>query len=252
MTGAPLQGKKAFVTGGGTGVGAAIALAFAQAGAEVWISGRREEPLRALAARHANIRTVTGDVTDEASVRAMFASAGAQDIVVANAGSAASAPFAKAGLDHWNEMIAVNLTGTFLTLREGLNTLRDRNWGRLIAISSTAGLRGYAYVAAYCAAKHGVVGMVRALAAETASTGITVNALCPGYTQTPMLEDTISNLRAKTGRSREQVLDALLAANPQKKLVQPEDVAQAALWLCGPHSATVTSQAVALSGGETW
>ncbi len=205
-----------------------------------------------LASRGECIRTVTGDVTDENSVRAMFAEAGKQDIVIANAGSASSAPFGKASLDHWNEMIGVNLTGTFLTLREGMNNLRDKKWGRLIAISSTAGLRGYPYVAAYCAAKHGVIGMVRALASETAATGITVNALCPGYTQTPMLEGTITNLREKTGRSREQVLDALLSANPQKKLIQPEEIAQAALWLCGPNSATITSQSIALSGGETW
>lgn len=247
-----LQGKTALVTGGGSGVGAAIALALADAGAEVWISGRRREPLDAMAAREGAIRPVVGDVTDEGSVKAMFAETGKVDIVIANAGSAQSAPFGRASLDHWNAMIGVNLTGVFLTMREGYNSLRDRDWGRLIAVSSTAGLKGYAYVAAYCAAKHGVVGMVRALATEVAATGVTVNAVCPGYTQTPMLDDTINNLMGKTGRSREEVIDALLVSNPQRKLIQPAEVAQAVLWLCGPHSSPVTGQAIGLSGGETW
>lgn len=253
---ADLSGKHALVTGGGTGVGAAIALALAGAGANVTITGRRQAPLDEVAGKHANIHPTTGDVTDERSVAQMFDVAnryhGPVDIVIANAGAAESAPLSKTSLELWEQMLAVNLTGAFLTLREGLNTMNGRDWGRLIAISSTAGLKGYAYVGAYSAAKHGVIGLVRSLALETARSGVTVNALCPGFTETPLLSASVSNIMEKTGMSEDKARASLAAGNPTGRFVQPEEVAAAVLWLCGEGSGSVSGQSISISGGETW
>lgn len=244
-----LAGKRALITGGGTGVGAALARAFAAAGAEVVVAGRRKAPLDSVAADLPGTRAVQADVTDEASVCAMFADAGPCDIVIANAGAADSAPFGRVGLDHWNAMLAVNLTGTFLTFREGLAQLPG--WGRLIAVASTAGLKGYAYVAPYAAAKHGVVGMVRSLALEVARRPVTVNALCPGFLDTEMTERSVANIMEKTGKDREQAVAALAATNPQRRLIRPDEVAAAALWLCMDGAEGVNGQAIAIAGGET-
>ena len=249
-----LSGKHALVTGGGSGVGAAIALALAENGAAVTITGRRLEPLEALAGRSERISAARCDVTDPHSVEALFdrlkADHGGADIVVANAGAATSTPFTRTTLDDWNAMIGVNLTGVFLTMRAAVTGMAGKEWGRVISIASSAGLKGYAYVAPYCAAKHGVVGLTRAVAQETARKGITVNAVCPGYTQTPMLDRTIDNIMEKTGGSREDAEQALLQHNPTGRFVEPEEIAQAVLWLCGPHSASVTGQALSLTGGE--
>lgn len=259
-----MDGKRVLVTGGGTGVGAEVARQFADAGAEVVIAGRRLDPLEATVAawvpfapedraqgtQSGRIRAVVADVTDEASVAAMFETAGPVDVVVANAGAATSAPLGRTSMDLWREMVEVNLTGTFLTFRDGLNQLRGRPWGRLIAIASSASLRGYAYVSAYSAAKHGVVGLVRSTALEVARTGITANALCPGYLDTEMTARTLDNIVATTGRSRDEALAALVASNPQRRLIQPSEVAAAALWLCGPGSGSVNGQAIAVDGGE--
>ena len=246
-----LGGRTVLITGGGTGLGARLAADFAAAGADVVIAGRRAEPLAAVAAATNGVRHVVADVTDEASVQAMFAAAGPVDVVIANAGASASAPFHRTTLAHWHEMIDVNLTGTFLTLREGWAQLRGRDWGRLIAVASTAGLRGYRYVGAYTAAKHGVVGLVRALAQEVAGSGTTANALCPGFLATEMTERSIANIQATTGRSREEALAALTADSPLGRLIEPAEVAAAALWLCGPGSDAVNGQAIALDGGAT-
>ena len=250
-----LSGRHAVVTGGGTGVGAAIARALAQAGARVTIAGRRKEPLERTADRHARLRWVTGDVTDAQSVLAMFAEAvgahGPADIVVANAGAAMSKPFLKMDADDLRSMLDVNLAGVFHVWQAVLQSMLDNGWGRLIAIASTAGLKGYAYVSGYCAAKHGVIGLTRALALEIAKTSVTVNAVCPGYTQTPMLEQAVDNIMRKTGRSRAEAEDALKASNPQGRFVQPEEVAQTVLWLCSAGAASVTGQAISVSGGET-
>jgi len=250
-----LSGRHALVTGGGTGVGAALALALAQAGARVTIAGRRQEPLERAADRHARLRWVTGDVTDPPSVLAMFARAsiahGPADIVVANAGAALSKPFLKTDASDLRSMLDVNLAGVFHVWQAALQPMLDAGWGRLIAIASTAGLKGYAYVSGYCAAKHGVIGLTRALALETAKTSVTVNAVCPGYTQTPMLEQAVDNIMRKTGRSRADAEDALKASNPQGRFVQPEEVAQTVLWLCSAGAGSVTGQAISLSGGET-
>ena len=244
-----LAGKRVLITGGGTGTGADLARGFHAAGAEVVVTGRREAPLRAVADRLPGTRAVTADVTDEASVAAMFAEAGPVDVVIANAGASVSAPFGKTTLADWNAMLAVNLTGAFLTLREGLKQFTG--WGRLISVASTAGLKGYAYVAPYTAAKHGVVGLTRALALEVAKKPVTVNALCPGFLDTEMTARSIANIMEKTGKSADEAKAALAATNPQRRLIQPEEVTAAALWLCGPGSEGVNGQAISIAGGET-
>ena len=153
-------------------------------------------------------------------------------------------------MDLWQRMLAVNLTGVFLTLRQGLRQLDGHPWGRLITIASTAGLQGYSYVSAYSAAKHGAVGLTRAVAQEVAGTGITANALCPGYLATEMTERTIDNIVERTGRSRDEALAALTRSNPQGRLIEPAELTAAALWLCGPGSDAVNGQAIAINGGE--
>ncbi len=243
-----LAGKRALITGGGSGVGADLARGFAEAGAEVVITGRRTAALAQVAAGHRNIRAVQGDVTDEASVTAMFADAGPCDIVIANAGAADSAPISRTTLAQWNAMIAVNLTGVFLTMRDGLNQMPD--WGRLIAISSTAGLKGYAKIAPYAAAKHGVVGLIRCVALEVARRDITVNALCPGYLDTEMTDHSVAVIMQKTGRTEAEARATLAAMSPQNRLIQPSEVTAAALWLCSPGSEGINGQAIAISGGE--
>jgi 3-hydroxybutyrate dehydrogenase len=245
-----LAGRKALVTGGGSGVGAVIALRLAEAGAEVLICGRRAAPLSGVAAQHPAIRSTTCDITDEAAVITMVAGFD-PDIIIANAGASESAPFARTELAAFERMLTVNLTGTFLTLREGVKALQGKPWGRLIAIASTAGLKGYPYVAPYAAAKHGVVGMVKSLALELARKGITANAICPGFLDTEMTDRSIANIVAKTGRTPEEARASLEASNPMHRLVPPEDVAQTVLWLCSDGAAMVTGQSISISGGET-
>lgn len=248
------RGRHALVTGGGSGVGAAIALALAGAGAVVTICGRRKEPLQDVAARHENIHGLTADVTDEDSLQQLYeqarAARGDFGIVVANAGMSESAPAHATSLEMWQTTITVNLTGAFLSVRPVLKPMRAAGWGRVIFIASTAGLKGYPYVAPYVAAKHGVIGLMRALATETAKTGVTVNAICPGFTETPMLAESVKRIATKTGRSEGEARDALAASNPQGRLIQPGEVAEAALWLCSENSGSVTGQAISVSGGE--
>ncbi|MEM6462532.1 MAG: SDR family NAD(P)-dependent oxidoreductase [Pseudomonadota bacterium] len=249
-----LSGKHAVVTGGGSGVGASIATALAQAGATVTISGRRQDVLDETAGSSDRISAFQCDVTDPDSVKRLFSEAGhangGVDIVVANAGAAESVPFHKEALMAWQKTIDVNLTGAFLTMQSGLASMAGRGWGRIITIASVAGLKGYPYIAAYCAAKHGLVGLTKSVAMEVAKKGITVNAICPGYTETPMLDQTLQNITDKTGMSREEAADTLLRQNPTGQFVQPEEVAQMVLWLCGPNSASITGQALSVSGGE--
>jgi NAD(P)-dependent dehydrogenase (short-subunit alcohol dehydrogenase family) len=206
------------------------------------------------AAGAANIRTVAADVTSEGSVAKIYAHVEAEpfDIVIANAGIAESAPAAKTSLELWNRTIEVNLTGAFLTVKPALAAMRARGWGRIVFIASTAGLKGYAYVAPYVAAKHGVIGLMRALAIETASAGITVNAVCPGFTETAMLSETVERIVVATDRSGADVRATLAANNPQGRFIRPQEVADAVLWLCAGESAAITGQAISVSGGETW
>lgn len=249
MSGA-LSGKSAFVTGGGSGVGAVIAQMLAGAGASVTICGRRAEALQTVATTHPGIRTVVADITDEAAISTAIAAA-SPDIVIANAGASASAPFVRTELADFEQMMRVNLTGTFLTLREGARAMREKPWGRLIAIASTAGIKGYPYVAPYAAAKHGVLGMVKSVALELVRKGITANAICPGFLDTEMTTRSIANIVEKTGRTPEEARASLKATNPMHRLVPPEDVARAVLWLCAEGSDMVTGQAISVSGGET-
>lgn len=241
-----LQGKRVLITGGGSGLGADLARGFAAAGAEVVITGRRADALARVAQN--GIRACQADVTDEASVKAMFAAAGPCDIVIANAGAADSAPMSRTTLAQWNAMIAVNLTGVFLTLRDGLNQMPG--WGRLIAVSSTAGLRGFPKIVPYTAAKHGVVGLTRSLALEIARREITVNALCPGYLDTEMTDHSVAVIMEKTGRTEAEARATLAAMSPQNRLIQPSEVTAAALWLCAPGSEGINGQTIEINGGK--
>ncbi|HEX4695192.1 SDR family NAD(P)-dependent oxidoreductase [Sphingomonas sp.] len=242
----------ALVTGGGSGIGRAIALALAEAGIAVTICGRRAEALQAV--EHPRIHGIVADVTDPASIAALYdqahAARGPFDIVVANAGASMSAPAAKVTLDEWRAALNVNLTGAFLTVQPVLAAMTKAGQGRIVFVASTAGLKGYPYVAPYVAAKHGVIGLMRALAAETAKSGVTVNAVCPGFAETVMLERSIDAIAAKTGRSEAEARAAL--ANPQGRFVTPEEVAAAVLWLVSDAARSVTGQAISISGGETW
>jgi NAD(P)-dependent dehydrogenase (short-subunit alcohol dehydrogenase family) len=251
-----LTGKHALVTGGGSGIGAAIAIALAEAGATVTICGRRREPLEATAAGHNNIAVETADVTNEESIAQLYARAQAVretfDIVVANAGSTRSAPVEKISRELWMNTLHTNLTGAFLSVQPAIASMRQRGWGRIVFIASSAGLKGYPYVAAYVAAKHGVVGLARALALETAKDGITSNAVCPGYTETPLLTQAVARIVANTNRSEANVRAALAADNPDGRLIQPQEVAGVVLRLCSDESASITGQAITVPEGEPW
>ncbi|NMG72803.1 SDR family NAD(P)-dependent oxidoreductase [Parazoarcus communis] len=255
-TGLPLSGRHAVVTGAGSGIGEAIALELARLGATLTLVGRREAPLQATCAKltgsgHGH---VVADITDHDGIaQALDAAAkirGPIAILINNAGAAKSAPAGKTSIELWNEMLTVNLTGTFNCTRAVLPTMQAARWGRIVNIASTAGLVGYAYVSAYCAAKHGVIGFTRALALEVAKHGITVNAVCPGYTDTPLLGGAVDNIVAKTGRSSDDAKTTLAASNPQGRLVQPEDVARAVGWLCLPGSEAIHGQSIPVAGGE--
>ena len=252
MSGLP-RSCHALVTGGGRGIGRAIATALAQAGATVTVLGRNRTTLdQAVAAGDAHFVAVA-DVADQAAVNAAIAEAAGRqpiDILIANAGIAESAPFAKSDAALFRRMMDVDFMGVVNCVQAVLPAMRDRRYGRIVAVASTAGLRGYAYASAYSAAKHAVVGLVRSLALELASTQLTVNAVCPGFTDTDLLAGSIDNIMNKTGRSRDQALADLSRHNPQGRLVAPAEVADTVLWLCGEGAGAITGQAIAVAGGE--
>jgi NAD(P)-dependent dehydrogenase (short-subunit alcohol dehydrogenase family) len=246
-----VSGKHALVTGGGSGIGATIALALAQADAHVTICGRRQQQLDEAAARHKNIQTQTADVTDQKSIAHLY-ERGPFDIVVANAGGAESAPAEKISAELWTKTLNVNLTGAFFSVQPALNGMRAKKWGRIVFIASTAGIHAAPYIAPYVAAKHGVIGLMRTLALETAKDGITVNAVCPSYTETPMLQQAVARIVATTKRSEAEARALLAARNPQGRFITTQEVADTVLWLCTDGAASITGQAISLSGGETW
>jgi len=259
-----MHDRHALITGAGAGIGAAIALALAQAGCRLTLCGRSQDKLQAQAeALRTQVPDVAVliapmDVADEHAVQAAVQQAqarfGAVNILVNNAGQAHSQPFGKTDATLWQQMLNVNLTGTYHCIQAVLPGMLEAAQagtpGRIVNIASTAGLKGYAYVSAYVAAKHGVVGLTKALALELARKGVTVNAVCPGYTETDIVREAVQNIVAKTGQSESQARQALAASNPQQRLVQPHEVAQSVLWLCAAGSDAINGQAIAIDGGE--
>ncbi|MEX2453239.1 MAG: SDR family NAD(P)-dependent oxidoreductase [Rhodospirillaceae bacterium] len=259
LAGTPLRGHHALVTGATRGIGAAVADTLGRLGADLTLIGRDrsllDERAGMLAGAHGvRVHVEAADITDETSIRTAVDTAAAANgevsILVNNAGAAKSAPFVKTDRALWDAMIGVNLTGTFICTRAVLPAMLAAGYGRIVNIASTAGLRGYGYVSAYAAAKHGVIGLTRSLALETATKGITVNAVCPGYTETDIVRDGIENIVARTGRSEAEARAELAAVNPQHRLVQPWEVAETVAWLALPASAALTGLSVPVSGGE--
>jgi NAD(P)-dependent dehydrogenase (short-subunit alcohol dehydrogenase family) len=247
------RSSHALVTGGGRGIGRAIAASLVKAGATVTIMGRNRAVLDEVVAAGDAHHALSADVSDQAAMQAAISGAAARqpiDILVANAGAAESAPFLKSDAALFQRMMDVNFMGVVHAVQAVLPDMVARKHGRIVAVASTAGLRGYGYVSAYVAAKHAVVGLVRSLALEVATKNVTVNAVCPGFTETDLLEGSIDNIISKTGRTREQAIAELAKHNPQGRLVKPEEVADAVLWLCGAGAGSITGQSIAVAGGE--
>lgn len=245
-----LQGRHALVTGGGRGIGRAVARVLAGAGAHVTVLGRSPDALDdAVAAGHAHA-ALSADVTDASGLAHALASVAPVDILVANAGAAVSAPLGRSDDALFARMIEINLMGVVRCARAVLPGMGERGFGRIVAVASTAGLKGYPYVSAYAAAKHALVGYVRSAALELARTGVTVNAVCPGFTETDLVAESLERIVAKTGRTLDEARAELTRHNPQGRLIDPAEVADAVLWLCGEGARSVTGQTIAVAGGE--
>jgi NAD(P)-dependent dehydrogenase (short-subunit alcohol dehydrogenase family) len=254
---AKLTGRHVFVTGASRGIGANIAAALAADGARVSLVGRDAARLDTVAAElggadHAI--PIVADVTDAASVKEAFAAArrqfGPVHILVNNAGQAAAAKFTDTDEVLWHGIIGVNLTGTYLCTRQAVPDMLQCGFGRVVNIASIAGLRGAAYISAYATSKHAVIGFTRSLALEYATRNITVNAVCPGYTDTDIVTRAVENIVKKTGRSASEALATLTATNPQGRLIAPAEVSSTVLWLCRPGTESVTGQSIVIAGGE--
>ncbi len=247
-----LNGKHAIVTGGGTGIGLAIARALADQGAQVTITGRRLSKLQEAAGP--NIHPLEMDVQSEASVVDGIAQAvearGPIQICVPNAGIAEGRAILKTDLDFWRDMMATNLDGAFLTIRESLKSMTTTEWGRVIAVSSIAGIKGLKGAPTYTASKHALLGLIRALAADYAKKPYTFNALCPAYVDTAIVSSNVDSIMARTGMSADEARELMVGVNPHGRLITPEEVADAALFLCGPNSGSMNGQAIQIAGGE--
>lgn len=249
-----LKGKHALVTGGASGIGLAIARALAAEGAQVTITGRRAEALETAARECDGLHPMVMDVREEpeitASVEAAVAARGPVQICVANAGVAEGAALHQTTMDFWRDMMATNLDGAFLTIRECFKSMRQCDWGRVITVSSVAGLRGLKGASCYSASKHGLIGLTRALSEDYLGLPYTFNALCPGYVDTPIVERNITSIAQRGGMSAVDALDVMVSANRHKRLIEPQEVAAAALWLCGPGSGSVNGQCIEIAGGQ--
>ena len=248
-----LNGKHALVTGGGTGIGLAIARALAAGGAQVTITGRRQEVLDEVAGD--GMTGLAMDVRDEADVVDKIAAAvavrGPVQICVANAGIAEGRALHKTSLEMWRNIMATNLDGAFLTIRESLASMRQTDWGRVLTISSIAGLRGLKGAAGYTASKHGAIGLTRALSEDYMGTPFTFNAICPGYVDTPIVSRNIDSIAQRAGVSEDQARDMMVSANRHNRLITPEEVAAAAMWLVGPGSQSINGQCIEIAGGQS-
>ena len=246
-----LTNRHALITGGGTGIGLAIARTLAAQGAQVTITGRRRDILQSVATDQ--IHALAMDVTDEAQQIEAIAQAvserGAINICVANAGIAEGRSLQKTTMDFWRQIMATNLDGAFITIRESLRSMLESDWGRVIAISSIAGVRGLKGGGAYSASKHGVIGLIRSYSEEYLGSHITFNAICPGYVDTPIIDHNLEVIQ-KRGFSREDAMNMMVTANPHKQLIPPQDIAEAALWLCSPYSGSVNGQTLEIAGGQ--
>ena len=252
MVGLP-HSPHAVVTGAGRGIGREIATTLTAAGAVVTALGRQSAAVDELVAQGVVRFSVIADVTDRSTVDAAMREAAVRqpiDILIANAGAAESAAFAKSDAALFKRMMDVNFLGVVHSIQAALPSMRQRPFGRIVVIASTAGLKGYAYVSAYAAAKHAVIGLVRSLALELAPTRITVNAVCPGFTDTDLVAGAIDTIMKKTGRDRSDAISELTRHNPQGRLITPAEVADTVLWLCGENAAAITGQAIAVAGGE--
>ena len=248
-----LAGKVALVTGGGRGIGRAVAVRLAREGARIAVAGRTASEIEEVASQVGGV-AVPLDLADRASIRTALAALaerlGRVDVLVNNAGIAGSAPFDRTSDELWDQMMAVNVGGAFALCRALVPPMIAAGWGRVVNVASNAGLTGYAYTTAYCASKHAMIGMTRAIAVEVARTPVTVNAVCPGWVRTKMTDDAVARISGKTGRSPEDARASLEAMSPQRRMVEPDEVAHVVAMLCADEARSIHGQAIPIDGGQ--